>query len=287
MTLLIVFMPIPLFSPTESTGAMNHDFLIRTTNRVALYTTIALLYWVFIFLVLTVFDLKIFRERMTEMFLLSVLGIFSVLGGAVILNVMSNLSKISASIAEKNGNATASPKPIRLKLILIALSFPLIAAGLYAGSELSAQRKKEMLISSAQKLVAENQPALTALADYTFTKTYIKKAEESLEVIGKIDKDIPEVMLIVPDAINDKKLFLAFGGRSYFDPKKPPQKTEFIFSASQEERDYLERVFNGSDTSNRFKAGKGHYQLYFPATISGKKIVLYFADYQRYGKYGS
>ncbi len=44
---------------------MNHDRLISTTNKVAVYATFALFYWVFIFLVITVFDLKIFRENMT------------------------------------------------------------------------------------------------------------------------------------------------------------------------------------------------------------------------------
>jgi len=72
---------------------MNHDQLIKGTNRVAIYSTAALFYWVFVFLIITAFDLKIFREHITEIFYLSLLGIFAILGGALILNVMSNLSK--------------------------------------------------------------------------------------------------------------------------------------------------------------------------------------------------
>ncbi|MBK9709699.1 MAG: hypothetical protein IPO77_22730 [Acidobacteria bacterium] len=47
---------------------VNHDFIIKATNRVAIYATGALIYWLFVFSRLRSFDLKIFRERMTEIF---------------------------------------------------------------------------------------------------------------------------------------------------------------------------------------------------------------------------
>lgn len=54
---------------------MNHDFLIRHTNRIAVYATVTLIYWVFVFFLITIFDLKIFREHITETFFMSLLGI--------------------------------------------------------------------------------------------------------------------------------------------------------------------------------------------------------------------
>jgi hypothetical protein len=266
---------------------MNHDFLIKTTNRIAVYATLALLYWVFTFLIITVFDLKIFRERMTEMFFLSLLGIFAILGGAIVLNVMSNLSKISAAVSEKHGAAAGATKLTRFRLAVFALLFPLIAAGLFAGNKLSDQRKQNLLISSAQRLVSENQAALTTLSDYKFSSNYIKKAEKILDVIKKIDKNLPEVTVIVPDSIDGKKLFLSFGGGHYYDKKEVLEMSSFIFSASQEEREYLEKIFSGNDASYKFHADSGSYQLYFPVTISGRKVVLYFSENQRYGGYGS
>lgn len=266
---------------------MNHDFLIRTTNRIAVYATLALLYWVFTFLIITVFDLRIFRERMTEMFFLSLLGIFAILGGAIVLNVMSNLSKISAAVSEKHGTAAEATKPARFRLAVLALLFPLIAAGLFAGNKLSDQRKKNLLISSAQKLVSENQAALATLSDYKFSSAYIKKSEKILEVIKKIDKNLPEVMVIVPDAIDGKKLFLSFGAGHYYDKKEKLEMSSFIFSASPEERGYLEKIFSGNDVNYLFHADSGSYQLYFPVTFSGRKVVLYFSESQRYGGYGS
>ncbi len=266
---------------------MNQDFLIKTTNRVALYATVALIYWVFVFLIVTVFDLKIFRGRMTETFFLSLLGIFAILGGAIILNVMSNLSKISAAISLDHSQTPERSNRGWIRIAVIALSFPVLAGLLFVGNEYSAQKKKNLLIQSAEKLVSENQTALAVLADYKFSREYVKKAESTLGVIKKIDKNLPEVMLIVPDAIEEKKLFLAFGRGSYYDRADRLEKSEFIFSASQSEREYLQKVYTSSEASYRFHADAGNYQLFFPVLISGRKVVLYFSDQQRYGKLGS
>jgi hypothetical protein len=266
---------------------MNHDFLIRTTNRIAVYTTAALIYWIFVFLLITVFDLKIFREQLTESFFLSIVAIFALLGGAIVLNVMSNLSKMSAAVSMKNGSPIESSKSPTRRLVLLALSFPLIAGALFLGNELSEQRKEKMLVDAARNLVAENQDWLASLTEYEFSEGFVKRAETTLGVIKKIDKNLPEVILIVPDEIDGKKLLLAFGRRHYEDEKKAIEKSAFIFSASQVERDYLQNIYATDTVAYRFHGEDNNYQLYFPTVVAGKKIVLYFSDYQRYGKFGS
>ncbi len=82
-------------------------------------------------------------------------------------------------------------------------------------------------------------------------------------------------------------MFLAFGGREYRDAKEQNEKVSYIFSASQTEREYLSSVFVTGNKNYRFHGEKGSYQLYFPIEVSGKRFVLYFSDYQRYGKFGS
>lgn len=265
-------------------ASTNHDLVIRTTNRLATYAVVGLLYWVAIFLTVTVFDLKIFRERMTEMFFLSLLGIFAILGGAVILNVMSNLSKISAAKADTEDGPIS---PQRKKTWLLLLPIPILIACLFAGDQLSAQKKKQLLIAAAERFVEENQQALVPLAQYKFSPEYVRRAEKTLGVLNKIDKSFPEVMVIFPDLAEGKELFVGFGGRHYRDEKEELEKTEYIYSTSRDEREYLQKIFAGPDTSYRFHAEKGNYQLYFPAIIAGKKIVIYFSDFQRYGKFGS
>ncbi len=266
---------------------MNHDLIIKSTNRVAIYATGALIYWLFIFLTITVFDLKIFRERMTEMFLLSLLGIFAILGGAIILNVMSTLSKVSAALSSPPRSEEPPKSKTKWRVVAVLVSFPLIAACLFAGHELSAQRKKALLIGSAERLISENQPALGSLADYKFSPEFVKSAEHTLKILNKIDKNFPEVMVIAPDTIDGNALFLGFSGRQYHDENQKIEKSAYIYSTSREERDYLSRVFAGTETNYRFRSEKGNYQLYFPTAVGGKKVVLYFSDFQRYGKYGS
>ncbi len=42
------------------------------------------------------------------------------------------------------------------------------------------------------------------------------------------------------------------------------EKADFIFSTSQEERTYLNRVFEGNTSEVKFSASDGNYELYYP-----------------------
>lgn len=244
---------------TNQGESMNHDQLIKGTNKVA--ATIALFYWVFIFLIITAFDLKIFREYMTQM---SILGIFAILGGAIVLNVMFNLSKISTVLSQEHGRTGSSgTKPSKLLITAIVLSFPLISAVLFAGNHLSAVKKKTMLISSAKTLISENQADLASLAEYRFSKDYVKRAKKTLGVIKKIDKNFPEVVLTRPDSIDNKKVFLGFGGHRYWNAKEPVEKSMFIYSATNEERMYLDKVFSGDEKNHNFSRIKATINCIF------------------------
>lgn len=266
---------------------MNHELIIRTTNRTAVYVCAALAYWTFIFLIVSVFDLRIFRERMTEMFFFSFLGLFALLGGAIVLNLMSNLSKISAAIVPAAPPQTLQTQQRGWPALLLALSFPLLALGLFAGDKWSAQRKKALLIASAERLIAENQTALAQLAHYRFAPDYVESAERTLGVLNKIDKHFPELMLLVPDQIDGKALVLGFGGRSYRQSGDREEKASYIYATTPDERDYLRAAFAGRNPGPRFSAEKGSYQLYMPTRVGGKQLMLYFSDFQRYGKFGS
>jgi len=241
------------------------------------------------FLIITAFDLKIFREYVTQIFYLSLLGIFAILSGALILNVMSNLSKISTLLADRQGLGMPIAKLSKTTLVVIVLSFPVICGLLFAGNTLSAEKKKEMLIASAQTLITENQNELSVLSAYEFSREYVIKAGKILSVIKKIDKNFPAVVLIMSDEIDEKRVFLGFGTREYINDKEDDkiEKHKFIYSASREDRLYLDRAFNGQERTYRFTYRKGNYELYFPVQMNGKNMVLYFSDYQAYGKFGS
>lgn len=270
---------------------MPYESLIRNSNRVARWATVALIYWVFVFLVITVFDLKIFREHMTETFFMSVLGIFALLGGALVLNVMSNLSRISdvlAARAAATAPEAAAPQARSRRWWWVALlSFPVIALALFGGNHLSERHKRDLLIRAASKLVAENQAYMTVLSNYQFSTEHMVKASNALDVMAKIDKSFPEVMQVVPETIDGKKVWLGITRWNKLENGREIDKARYIVSGTQAEREYLESVFSGGTTAYRFHAEKGNYELYFPVAVAGKTVVLYLSDHQRYGKIGS
>lgn len=74
---------------------MNNKFLVKLSNAIGLISIVLLVYWVFTFIVITVFNFKVFRENMTETFYLSVLGIIALMLGSLIINIMLNLTRIA------------------------------------------------------------------------------------------------------------------------------------------------------------------------------------------------
>lgn len=262
---------------------MNHDFLIKTTNKVAFWAVIALVYWIFIFIVITVFDLKIFRQHISETFFMSVLAIFALLGGALVLNVMSNLSKISSSVGTQ-ASATAAYGNKKWWL----LSFPIIFTLLFAGNLASENNKEKMLVNSALSIIQQNPKYNQQFANYAFNDAYIQGTAHALEVVQKIDKHFPQVLVIQRDQIDGKEVYLNFSDYvRTADDKLPSTKQQYIFTTGKTERAYLKNVFDGVQNAHLFTASQGSYELFYPVVVKNKRYVMYFTDFQRYGKIGS
>lgn len=272
---------------------MSYDKLIRWTNKVAIYGIVALLFWFIVFVVTQVFGLKVFREHISQLFIASVVGILVILAAALMLNIMSNLSKISASVSlAKTGDALEAvdglnEKQFRRKLVLLAIALVVTIAGLFIGDYLSAQKKKSILIQTAQKLISENPAQLDALSQYEFNRVYIKKSSDALGVIKRIDSNFPSVVLLQQDSIDDKAVVLGFDDDNAWDEKNEPAKKQFIFATNIDERAYIKSVFEGNVAEPYFKSENGYYKLFYPIVRNQKTMLLMFSDYQRYGKLGS
>ncbi len=261
---------------------MNTDKIIKWTNRIALLSITLLIYWVFVFISITVFDFKVFRENITEIYYLSILGILALMLGAIVVNIMFNLTKISSIINQNSTIIPAQKKQGKMFLIFL-ISFPIIFVLLYFGDMQSSFKKERMIKESARALTKENQPILTQLSNYQFENSWRSLARNNLLLLEKIDESFPDIKLIVADEINEKPVFLAFNDYYY---KKNDKKVDFIYSCSASERAYLTDVFEGN-LKELFSSSDGHYELYYPVEISGKIIVLYLSERQRYGKLGS
>lgn len=257
--------------------------IVKVTNRIALVSVVGLMYWVFIFVCSTVFGFKVFRENMTEMFLLSILGIFAILSGSIILNIMFNLTAIAEgkrNIDTKKSNA-ARPVAIFIGSLLV------IFLGLYFGDMATTNKKEKYLVSSASDLVAEQSDVMSRLSNYSFTREYLESTAQDIKILSKVEEKFPSITVIVKDNIKDKSYLLGFGGYIYLSDDKEPQKANYILSTSSEERKYLKAVFSGENREHWFSSNDGKYEMYFPVKTEDGTMVLHLSQRSRYGKIGS
>lgn len=265
---------------------MNNKSLVRLSNIIGIISIILLVYWVFVFISITVFGLKVFRQNITETFYLSVVGILALMFGSLIINVMFNLTRI----AEKHNqdNLNFSKKTSKKLGLIFGLSFPLVFGLLIGGDYLTSKKKEKMLIASAKSIIENNKEKSDKLLNYSFNENWIIETEEILDLYSKTDKHFPYISVIVTDSIDESQVFLGF--RHYYGKLNDtiqPVKKDFIQQTTKVEREYLDKVLNENFNEVRFSANDGRYELFYPYIKEGKKIILYFSDYQRYGKIGS
>jgi hypothetical protein len=266
---------------------MNLKRLVKLSNIIALVSILLLIYWVFVFISVEVFGLKIFRENISQTFAMSILGIFALMAGSLMINVMFNLTRI----AEKHNKdkEIVETKAISKKLgLAFLLSFPLIFGLLFGGDYLTSKKKEAMLIDSAKSVVEKYPQNIDGLLNYEFNQAWLAETSNTLDLMRKTDKNFPNVLVIVKDSINNSDVFLGF--RDYQIPSDKtirPEKQKFILETTKPERDYLKKVFDENYQEIRSSATDGNYQLYYPYFKDSKKVVLYFSDFQRYGKLGS
>ena len=284
---------------------MNAKKLVKATNIVGMVAVVLLVYWVFVLILSNVFGLKVFREYITEIFLMSILGIFAVMAGALILNIMLNLTRIAERGQEEES------KGGRKTLYLLLAVFPVLAALLFGGNYLTVQKKRQILTQSLERIVKDNPSQINALADYRFDLAYIKKAALILELMSKEDSAFKAATVIVPDTIGNKQVYLAFSADfqlSGIDEQAPNaqgvgddngfvvtrngnketiSKTQYLYAPNLSDREYLKRISAGQTNEIRYEVKDGNYSLCHPYRQNGKTIVLCFSDYQQYGKIGS
>ena len=294
---------------------MNAKKLVKATNIIGMVAVTLLVYWVFALILIQVFGLKVFREHITEIFLMSILGILAVMGGTLMLNIMLNLTRIAERGQEEEVRGG------RKTVYLLLAVFPILAALLFGGNYLTIQQKRDILTQSSERIVKDNPAQLDALADYRFDLAYIKKSSEILDLMAKDDLSFKSAMIIVQDKIDNKPVYLAFSADSRLNvgdeavptasqneavpaanqnvegndnfvmdrngEKVMVKKMGYVYSPDLKEREYLQKVFAGQTQEMRYEAEDGHYSLCHPYRKNGKTIVLCFSDYQEYGKIGS
>ncbi|MGY0216197.1 hypothetical protein ACWJJH_02290 [Endozoicomonadaceae bacterium StTr2] len=263
--------------------------IVKITNRIALATVILLMYWVFIFICSTVFGFKVFRENMTEMFFMSIVGIFAILGGAIILNIMFNLTAIAEGrkTGENNTETKQSAKNTKRFFMLFPVSLAVIFGLLYAGDLTTSRKNEQYLVSSAADLLQEQNQIIDRLSDYTFSREYIEQASEDIRILGRVEEKFPQITVITRDQLMGKPVLLGFTGHANLGKDEKALKADYILSTSSEERKYLNAVFDGNTGEHRFSSSDGRHEVYYPVTTEKGQVVIHLTRYSRYGKMGS
>lgn len=256
------------------------------SNTIGIISILLLIYWVFIFISIEVFGFKVFRENITQTFYMSVMGILALMLGALIINVMFNLTRIAEKHNVDAETTTNSPKT---KGWILALSFPVIFGFLYVGDYMTSRKKEKMLVASAESIISKNQSYADQLANYTFSKKYIIGTSEILDVITDTDENFPSIIVLAKDEIKGNAVYLGFTDYSKIEAQDStaPTKKYYIEKTTGEEREYLDKIFGRKTKAYRYSAHDGNYELFYPIIRGNKIIVLHFSDRQRYGKMGS
>jgi len=262
---------------------MNAKSIVRLSYAICIVSVILLTFWVFTYTTMQIFGLKVFRENITQTFYLSIIGIITLMFGALITNIMFNLTRI----AEKHNNDNCDiGKNSNILVILFIISFPLIIVLLFTGDYLTSKKKESMLIQSAESITTNNKNIIKEFGNYSFSKSWILNSENKLELLSNMDTNYRNISLILLDEIDGNPVFLNFR-RNYYDKDKTPEMIDFIFKSDTEQREYMQRVFTGNDFKKKFSSSDGKYELFYPIKVENKILILFFQDQQRYGKIGS
>ncbi len=150
---------------------MSPKELVKLSNIIGMISIVLLIYWVFTFITIEVFGLKVFRENLTETFYMSVLGILALMAGALIINLMFNLTRI---VQKHNHDEISTKSNKKINWILIA-SFPVLLLVLFGGDYLTSKKKEKLLINSAKSMIETNANKSDYLVNYTFKNGYQKQ----------------------------------------------------------------------------------------------------------------
>lgn len=264
---------------------MNPKQIVRLSNIIGIVSILLLLYWIFTFIIIEVFGLKVFRENLTETFYMSILGILALMAGALIVNIMFNLTRI----AQKHNQDASLVNAKNTYGWIILASFPILLAVLFGGDYLTSRKRERLLIKSAESIIQLNKIKNDHLINYSFDEKWIIDTEEILNILSNTDENFPEVMILVKDSVGNIPVFLRF--TAYYNGSVsdtiPPFKRNFVLQTTQQEREYLNSVFDDENLEYRYSSHDGNYELFLPYRKDNKKVIIYFSEHQRYGKLGS
>lgn len=273
---------------------MNQEAGIVWTTRVVVWSFCALLLWLFVLAVISVFGLKVAGKHVSDGFAYGLPLLLGAMGGGLMLNVILNLNKIGQHVALRHAGAPvpSASGVSRRWLVGVPLVLGLLAAGLFGGDHYTRTKKEQLLLQDAQASASAFSADLNALAALPWGRELVKNTTYLLTLMGKQTKQFPNVNLLMQETVQGRVAVLNLGDRYHRDDDGGEEqwtsdqgKISFIRALSADEAQYLQAAFAGKTTTHRYTADDGSYELFFPIPWGDKrKAVLHFSQHMRYGK---
>lgn len=255
---------------------LNPKTIVKLSNSIGLIAILLLLFCVFGFIVTEIFDLQLISFS-KEFFGISILALLSLMAGALILNIMFNLSRIASRgepVAEDNPE-----KVKRLKWILLS-GFPVVAIALFAGDNYNKEISSKKSLEFAKHLQAQLAEEVEFEA-YEFNKNWIGKSEKNLSFINQLNGRPGNLSLIWQDTLNGKKHFFSIS--EYYENEEDSsafEKETYLLLPNKEKSEEFEKLLNGEQKTIQLERSGRNFESFIPFTQHQKTFILQFNEYQ-------
>lgn len=288
---------------------MNHAVMVKWLNRLVVLVLVLLSYVFFIFVFSDIFNLKVFTRTGNNLFGYGVSGLFAVMGAALILNIMLNLSRIADGVEQtvyhRNAEqhvATSQHKRWWLWLAGFLLSLVLIGGALLSGDRYTRMIKKRLMMATAAQVIQERSSQFNQIVSLPLTENdtaAVQAISDQLKLVRQIERHVDNIHLLLPARYHGEAVVVQLDQHSAIaDPiatdatlntSKTPSVdvNNMLFSSDMSQRQWLQRVFAGQETAPRYSYENDNYELFYPVKLHAGWVVFYFTDRHAYGKVSS
>jgi hypothetical protein len=268
---------------------------LKTKSRLAnisiwiiVVTIVIIALFFFGFLISNTFDLKVFANRTSD-FIWTLFGasMVIVICGAF-LNISLNIGIIADSKVSEIADMPVDNQSFNKRfLIFVALILVLVGGFLFLGDFLTRQNEKQKLVAECKEIIDRYDKTINDISKSLTDNSLIDDIPDMLRFLGNQKKEFPSIILITSSSYKEQLTFLQI---TPYMPKADLIKELYGFSfyaCDKYDCDYLKKVFEAEETEYYFWSEENNYKLYYPIIKGGKKFVLLFSKYDRYGKIGS
>ncbi len=252
---------------------LNPKTIVKLSNSIGLIAIILLIFFVFGFIFTETFNLKPLLFQKKEVFALLLLALLALMAGALIVNIMFNLSRIASRHEPEQED---KPEKVnRLKWLFLS-GFPLIAIALFLGDYYYEAEAKKESIETATQILSKFQESNTE--PYSFSKSWVEQNEKELLALSQSFGNEGEIYLIWQDSLNqDNETFILsryYDNSDDFEVDSTFSKTDYLHILVGNEKGILEQLFGGKQKNiQQLRVGRT-IESFLPFEKGGKQYVL-------------